>query len=85
MGGGGDALGVWDGNSIKLGCDDRSTTINAIKFIELKTNKRYPLLELSQFLEPSLKYPMQTLLLFVTPTYREISFPGYASSQVAVS
>ena len=28
------ALGVWDGNAIKLGCDDHCTTINVIKFIE---------------------------------------------------
>ena len=28
------ALGVWDGNAIKLGCDDRCTTMNVIKFIE---------------------------------------------------
>ena len=26
----GDALGVWDGNAIKLGCDDHWTTINVI-------------------------------------------------------
>ena len=25
--------GVWDGNVIKLGCDDSCTTINIIKFI----------------------------------------------------
>ena len=29
-------LGVWDGNAIKLGCDDHSTTINVIKFTDLK-------------------------------------------------
>ena len=28
-------LGVWDGNVLKLGCDDGCTTIN-IKFTELK-------------------------------------------------
>ena len=27
---------VWDGNAIKLGCDDRCTTINVIKVIEFK-------------------------------------------------
>ena len=27
---------VWDGNAIKLDCDDHCTTINVIKFIELK-------------------------------------------------
>ena len=27
--------GVWDGNVLKLGCDDGYTTINIIKFIEL--------------------------------------------------
>ena len=36
----GDELGVWDGNAIKLGCDDRCTTINVIKFIELKKQKQ---------------------------------------------
>ena len=30
----GHGLGVWDGNAIKLGCDDRCTTINVIKFTE---------------------------------------------------
>ena len=33
-----DSLGVWDGNAIKFGCDDHCTTINVIKFIELKKN-----------------------------------------------
>ena len=28
------ALGVWDGNAIKLGCNDGCTTINIIKLIE---------------------------------------------------
>ena len=27
----GDALGVWDGNAGKLGCDDRRTTVNVTK------------------------------------------------------
>ena len=31
---GGNALRVWDGNAIKLGCDDRCTAVNVIKFIE---------------------------------------------------
>ena len=30
LGGWGDALGLWDVNPIKLGCDDHCTTINAI-------------------------------------------------------
>ena len=30
----GEGLGVWDGNGIKLCCDDCCTTINVIKFIE---------------------------------------------------
>ena len=30
----GDGLGVWDGNTIKLGCGDCCTTINVIKFIK---------------------------------------------------
>ena len=29
-------LGIWDGNGIKLSCDDCCTTINVIKFTELK-------------------------------------------------
>ena len=29
-----DALGVWDGNAVKSGCDDCCTTINVIKFIK---------------------------------------------------
>ena len=28
-------LGVWNGNVLRLGCDDGCTTINTIKFIEL--------------------------------------------------
>ena len=36
VGGWGDGLGVWDGNAIKLACDDCCTTVNVIKFIELK-------------------------------------------------
>ena len=34
VGGQGDALGLWDGNAIKLDCDDHCTTINVIKFTE---------------------------------------------------
>ena len=34
IGGRGDILRVWDGNAIKLDCDDRFTSINVIKFIE---------------------------------------------------
>ena len=30
----GEALGVWDRNAIKFGCDDHCTTINVIKFTE---------------------------------------------------
>ena len=37
--GGGDGLGVWDGNDLKLGCDDDCTIINIIKFTELKICK----------------------------------------------
>ena len=36
----GDGLGVWSGNAIKLGCDDHCTTINTIKFIELKKKRK---------------------------------------------
>ena len=34
VGGWGDAMGVWDGNAIKSGCDDPCTTTNVIKFFE---------------------------------------------------
>ena len=34
--GGWEGLGVWDENVLKFGCDDGCTTINIIKFIELK-------------------------------------------------
>jgi len=36
----GNGLGVWKGNAIKLGCDDHCTTINVIKFIDLKNGTR---------------------------------------------
>ena len=31
--------GVWEGNVLKLGCDDGYTTINIVKFIELKIER----------------------------------------------
>ena len=40
-GGGRDGLGVWDGNVVKLGCDAGCTTVNIIKFIELKRKQSY--------------------------------------------
>ena len=36
LGGWGDKLGIWDGNAIKLGCDEHCITINVIKFTKLK-------------------------------------------------
>jgi len=36
----GDGLGVWDGNAVQLGCDDHGTTLNVIKFTELKKKKK---------------------------------------------
>ena len=38
MGGG---LRVWDGNAVKLGCDDHCTAINVIQSIELKKKKKH--------------------------------------------
>ena len=35
-----DGLGAWDRNVVKLGCDDGCTTINIIKFTELKKKKK---------------------------------------------
>ena len=29
-------LGVWDGNAVKVGCDDSCTITNKIKFTEFK-------------------------------------------------
>ena len=38
-----EGLEVWDGNVLKLGCDNGCTTINIIKFTEfLKRRKRKP-------------------------------------------
>ena len=34
----GDALGLWDGNPIKLDCDDHSTTINVINSLSNNNN-----------------------------------------------
>ena len=34
FGGWGDALGLWDGNPVKLDCDDHYTTTDVIKKIE---------------------------------------------------
>ena len=39
VGVGKDGLGIWDGNAVKLGCDDGCTIISIIKFIELKKNE----------------------------------------------
>ena len=39
-----DGLGVWDGNIVKLGCNDGCTTINIIKFTELKKPENIPIL-----------------------------------------
>ena len=38
LGGGGDALGLWDGRPIKLDCDDHCTTINVVN--SLSNNKK---------------------------------------------
>ena len=35
----GDALGLWDGNSIKLDCDDHCTTTNVINSLSNKKIK----------------------------------------------
>ena len=39
FGGWGDALGVWDGNPIKLDCDNHCTTINVINSLSNKKIK----------------------------------------------
>ena len=33
-----DVLGLWDGNPIKLDCDDHGTTINVISLLNNKKN-----------------------------------------------
>ena len=35
----GDALEVWDGNGIKLGCDDHCTTINVMNSLNNKKKR----------------------------------------------
>ena len=37
-----DALGLWDGNPIKLDCDDHCTTINVIDLLSNKKKKERP-------------------------------------------
>ena len=39
LGGWGDALGLWDGNPIKLDCDDHGITINVINSLSNKKIK----------------------------------------------
>jgi len=41
--------GGWDGNAVKLGCDDHCTTINVIKHIEFKKKKKDSLSPLQNF------------------------------------
>ena len=41
VGGRGNVLRVWDGNTIKLGCDDHCTTINVINSLSnIKKRRR---------------------------------------------
>lgn len=40
--------GFWDGNAIKLGCDDGHKTINIMKFIEFKKKKKSSLKQSNQ-------------------------------------
>ena len=35
----GDGLGVWDGNTVKSGCDNGCTIIKTIKFTEFKKRR----------------------------------------------
>ena len=39
-------MGVWDGNVVKLGCDDGCTTLNIIKFIKFKERGRMGILSI---------------------------------------
>ena len=57
---------TWDGNAIKLGCDDHCTTINVIKFIKnFKKNKSSHLAHwLKDPTLPQLWHRMQLLLRF---------------------
>ena len=57
-----DGLGVWDGNAVKLGCDDHCTTINIMKFIELKAKKK--------------KKPKKFICLFFWPCLGHLEVPG---------
>ena len=46
-GDGGNALGLWDGNPIKLDCDDHGTTINVINSLSNKKNSCCHLTDIS--------------------------------------
>ena len=67
LGGCGDELVVWNGNAIKLGCDDHCMTINVIKFI----------LKIYRFNTFSVKIPMA----FPPPRNRTICPKIYIESQ----
>ena len=45
-----DGMRVWDENTVKLGCDDCCTTINIIKFIELKKDSLKIVLQVYEIL-----------------------------------
>ena len=47
-------MGVWEGNAIKVGCDDSCTTINVIKLILKKKKKKKKRNSYSSDLPPSL-------------------------------
>jgi len=40
FGGWGDALGLWNGNPVKLGCDDHCTAINVINSLSNKKRQK---------------------------------------------
>ena len=56
-----DGLGVWDGNIVKLGCNDGCTTINIIKFIELTKRKKTPKRLYQGIVEPRENPPEMSL------------------------
>ena len=57
----GDVLGVWDGNTLKLDCDDHCTTINVINSLS-KKNKNSPF-QLKKKKKKTLVYMGEKLLL----------------------
>ena len=54
----GNGLGVWDGNAVKLGCDDCCTTINKIHWVKSPPPKKKSTPSLLVESNPLLRVPL---------------------------